>query len=159
MSKHHLLLKSINKAYYPENHLYAYPHLGSDTSSEWNFCARFLRRHFAGNRVIGPTKCRLLSSQRESSSSGGATRSHAKGDANARGGSLARSLEARRLAEGHWHTIKKITGTSVLTCTTFLIVLLKRPSSCEEGNSNSFYKKHIQEKNMLPAEYGRDNLT
>ena len=99
-------------------------------SSEWNFCASFLkrslprsrfldvtngckgdylRRHFAGKRVIGSAKCWLLSSQRKSSESGGATRSHAKA-ARERRREAGRGA-ARRLCEGHWHTIKKTTET------------------------------------------------
>ena len=38
-----------------------YPDLGSDTSSVWNFCARF-RRHLTGNPVVaGVTNCKQFS--------------------------------------------------------------------------------------------------
>ena len=144
MSKHYLLLKSINKAYI---WVVTRHQNGISALVSWDAISRetsLLVRRNVGC-FLASERALHLGEPREVTRS--STRKETRG--RARGGSHARSLSARRLCEAHWHTIKNTTGTSVLTCTTFLIVLLKRPSSCEEGNSNSFYKKHTQEKYVI----------
>lgn len=46
----------------------------------------------------------------------------------------------------YWYRLEYINHmTSPITWTTFLIVLLNKPSSCEEGSSNSFCEEENTE--------------
>ena len=135
MSKYYILLKSINNAYI---WVVTRHQNGISTLVSWDAISRetaLLARRNVGCFLASEKALHLGDLWKVT------WEQHAKGVERHGEERLARVFS--RGSQVMWRLLTH--NRNIFTCTTFLIVLLKRPSSCEEGNSNSFYKKQTQE--------------